>query len=246
MIVEGDSVGECWLTLLKKMVDDRVNELSPVQVHIRASSIALPNVDKLEGDLDDFLANAGQPSISTTANTIFPETLAHGAISVFERFDRIWKYVKKDSKNRNGHYFRRLTAYGDEYGRKVNQLEHIINTYNGIPGERNPVHRRSALIATTFDPTLDHTAQPQRGFPCLQQICLLPNADEGTLWLNAIYAMQYLSDRAYGNYIGLMRLGEFMAQEMGLKMSGMTCAVSVLALGKMKKSEASKIVRKYC
>mgnify|MGYP001814730078 CR=1 FL=1 len=245
MIVEGNSVAECWLSLLKIMVDNKVNEISPVVVNIKVTNDAPVYMYDLEEDLNAFLANIGQPCIETTASTIFPESLSHGKRSGFDRFDRVWKYVKYDTKNRNGHYFRRLTSYGEKYGRKINQLEHIIDAYNGIPGERKPTHRRSALIATTFDPTLDHSAQRQRGFPCLQQVCFVPNK-KSELSLNAIYAMQYLSDRAYGNYVGLIRLGVYMAREMGLEMVELNCIVSVLGLGKMKKSLASDIVRKYC
>lgn len=129
-------------------------------------------------------------------------------------------------------------------GEPVNQLQHIIETFNGIDGVRNPVHRRSALIATTFDPTLDHTAQAQRGFPCLQQICFIPKNNE-KLTINAIYAMQYLSDRAYGSYLGLKHLGEFMAREMNLDLVEINCIASVLNIGNMDKDLAKKITRKY-
>ena len=35
--------------------------------------------------------------------------------------------------------------------------------------------------------------------------------------MTGFYATQYVVERAYGNYLGLCRLGEFMAHEMGLK-----------------------------
>lgn len=245
MIIEGNSVAECWLKALKLMVDKKISEISPVIMKIKVTGDVYIHKDELEKDLNLFLEEVSQPCIETTAGTIFPKSLSLGNKSVFDRFDKVWKYAKKDSKNKYGHYFRRLTFYGEKYGRKINQLKHIIETYNGIPGEREPTHRRSALIATTFDPTLDHSAQRLRGFPCLQQVCFMPNNDTRTLTLNAIYAMQYLSNRAYGNYVGLLRLGEFMAREMGLEMVELNCVVSVLAIGKMKKSLASEIVRKY-
>jgi len=244
MIVEGNTVAECWLKALKIMVDEKIDEISPVIMKIKVIDEVRPN-NELEKDLNLFLDDVGLPCVETTAGTIFPESLSHGNKSVFARFDKVWKYAKKDSKNKYGHYFRRLTSYGEKYGREINQLDHIIKTYNGIPGERKPTHRRSALIATIFDPTLDHSAQRLRGFPCLQQVCFLPNNDLRILSLNAIYAMQYLSDRAYGNYVGLLRLGMFMAREMGLEMVELNCVVSVLAMGKMKKFLAREIVRKH-
>ena len=162
----------------------------------------------LNPELNEFLLSVEQPKIETTAGTIFPVSISGGKKSVFQRYEKIWKYVKKDSRNRRGTYFRRIEQhYGD--GEKCNQLQKIIDTYNGIEGERKPVHRRSALIATIFDPNLDHTPQAQLGFPCLQQICFVPSGEH--MSMNAIYAMQHHSTRAYGNYLGLMRLGNFMA-----------------------------------
>jgi len=40
---------------------------------------------------------------------------------------------------------------------------------------------------------------------------------------SGFYASQYLFKRAYGNYLGLCRLGRFMAFQMGLKLVRLTC-----------------------
>lgn len=219
-------------------------ELSPVIAQFKVGRPRPEYADALENDLNAYLESVSQPHIHTTAGTIFPQSLAGGNADVFDRFERIWKYIKKDKRNYKGHYFRRLVAFNERNGEPVNQLKHIIDTYNGIEGVRQPVHRRSALIALTFDPTIDHTAQPMRGFPCLQQICLVPKA-EGKVTLNAIYAMQHLADRAYGNYVGLEHLGHFMASKMGLELDEVNCIASVLELGKMKKTFARDFVEKY-
>ncbi|MEW8332592.1 MAG: hypothetical protein AB2692_16785 [Candidatus Thiodiazotropha sp.] len=244
MIIQGENVTECWLKTLIAMADGPHWELSPFIAQFKTGSKTPVYTDELESDLNDYLESVGQPHINTTAGTIFPQSLTGGSEDVFDRFDRIWKYIKKDKRNYKGHYFRRLVAYNEQNGRRVNQLKHIIDTYNGIEGVRHPVHRRSALIALTFDPTVDHTAQPLRGFPCLQQICLVPKND-GEVTLNAIYAMQHLADRAYGNYVGLENLGHYMAGEMGLELVEVNCIASVLELGKMKKSVAKEFAEKY-
>ena len=72
----------------------------------------------------------------------------------------------------------------------------------------------------------------------------MPKAD-GKVTLNAIYAMQYLADRAYGNYVGLEHLGRFMAGEMGLELDEVNCIASVLEIGEMKKKSAREFVEKY-
>jgi len=244
MIIEGNSVAECWLGALKALVDQQKRELSPVIIKINNTKIRPSYADDLERDLNNFLVSNGHTEIETTAGTIFPKSLSGGGESIFERYKAIWKYVRKESKNRRGTYFQRMISFGDLTGNGVNQLQHIIETYNGIDGERKPVHRRSALIATIFDPTLDHTPQPMLGFPCLQQVCFVPHGKN--MQMNAVYAMQYLCSRAYGNYTGLMRLGEFMANEMGLEFKYMNCMLSVIELQNMKKATAKEFVEKYC
>jgi len=244
MIIEGDSVAECWLKVLRIFVDERIGEISPIIIKINNTDAQPEYAAALEHDINDFLVTQGQCKIETTAGTIFPQSLARGKEPIFDRYERIWKHIKTNSLNRRGTYFHRLVAYGDEERGSRNQLKHIIETYNGIDGVRNPIHRRSALIATVFDPFLDHKAQPMLGFPCLQQVCFVPDK-EGGLHMNAVYAMQYFDTRAYGNYTGLMRLGSFMAGEMGLSFDYLNCMISALALSAMKKSKAKEIVEKY-
>ena len=244
MIVHGDSITECWLKALITMANEKCWGLSPVIANYSTNLPSPPYQEDLEHELNEYLGSVKQPQIDTTASTIFPKSLTGGNESVFDRFDKVWKYVKKDTRNYKGHYFRRLVAFNEKSGVPINQLKHIIQTYNGIEGVRNPVHRRSALIAMTFDPSIDHTAQTMRGFPCLQQVCFIPKKN-GKMVLNAIYAMQHLADRAYGNYVGLKDLGDFMASQMGLELDEINCIASILELGKMKKSKAQELASKY-
>jgi thymidylate synthase len=245
MIVHGNSITECWLKILIAVADGTSSEISPLVANFFTDNPAPDYQEELEHDLNEFLQSIKQNSIETTASTIFPKSLCSGdQTSVFKRFDSIWKYVKKNGQNKYGHYFRRLIAFNEASGKPINQLQHIIETYNGIEGLRNPVHRRSALIALTFDPSIDHTSQALRGFPCLQQVCFIPKKN-GKMTLNAIYAMQHLANRGYGNYLGLQNLGNFMAREMGLELDEVNCVASVLELGKMNKSTAREFVKKY-
>lgn len=244
MILEGDSVAECWLLVMKKLVDERKKELSPVILKINNSGIRPDYADQLESDLNSYLLANRHAEIETTAGTIFPRSLCSGRESIYDRYNKIWKHIRKNRNNQRGTYFQRMISFGDMNGGGVNQLEHIIETYNGVNGGRCPVHRRSALIATVFDPVIDHIPSPLLGFPCLQQVCFVPH--EGHMHMNAVYAMQHLCSRAYGNYVGLMRLGNYMAGEMGLEFDYMNCMLSVVGLQNMKKSIAKEFVEKYC
>jgi len=245
MIFEGETLTESWLKVLVHMSENKSWEITPAITKFKTTKSQPEKYQhELENDLNEYLESVNQPKIHTTAGTIFPDSLDGGSNTVFERFDKTWKYIKKDHRNNKGHYFRRMVAYNEKNGEPVNQLQHIIETYNGIEGKRQPVHRRSALIALTFDPTLDHTAQPQRGFPCLQQVCFVPKKN-GAMAMNAIYATQHLDDRAYGNYLGLLNLGQFMAREMSLELTEINCIASILRVGTMNKSFAHKLAEKY-
>lgn len=54
--------------------------------------------------------------------------------------------------------------------------------------------------------------------------------DGNQLDLCAFYAMQLVLEKAYGNYLGLVRLGEFLAHEMTLELRRVTCVASVTKL----------------
>jgi hypothetical protein len=64
------------------------------------------------------------------------------------------------------------------------------------------------------------------------------------LCITGYYPKEYIFDRGYGNYLGLCRLGQFMANEMGLELAQMTCFVGVAAAGKMSKTPLRDIENK--
>jgi thymidylate synthase len=72
---------------------------------------------------------------------------------------------------------------------------------------------------------LDQTGGAQQGFPCLQHVTFAPVKEQ--LNLNAFYATQYAFERAYGNYLGLCRLGRFIAHELGLELARVTCYTGI-------------------
>lgn len=131
----------------------------------------------------------------------------------------------------NGLYFERLIDFGPN---KVNQLRHVIETYKG--GN----HRRSALQAAIFDPNEDHTNQRQRGFPCLHQVAFTP-IESGGLCVTGFYAMQLIFERAYGNYLGLCRLGNFVAHELGMHLERMVCIAAVGKYAQVAKSDLREL-----
>lgn len=172
--------------------------------------------------LDAALTTENKQSVHTVANTIFPISLWNRARErdvLFDRYNRILSKLKKASnKNTRGLYFERMIT-GGAPGRE-NQLDFALRTY----AARKAV-RRSVLQVSVFDPRRDHSSAAQLGFPCLQHITFAPSGE--TLSVNAFYATQYMVERAYGNYVGLCRVGQFAAHEMGLRLSRVTCFTGI-------------------
>lgn len=232
-----------WAQAFLKVMERGVGELSPLVVTV--SDITSGNAvedSSIRRALDQHLNRLGRANCHTVANTIFPQSLWNPSIdndaeALFSRFERAWPRIQRCRANNRGSYFHRLMAYqpvGVET--PVNQLKHIIETYNG--GN----HRRSALQASVFDPTRDHNDCRQLGFPCLHQVAVAPVGDSG-LAITGFYATQFLFDRAYGNYLGLCRLGHFMAKHLGLTFERMVCVASVAQRGTPNKSELAVLAK---
>ena len=253
MTIEEADISTAWARAFLKVIARGVDEISPLVVTVKLGNQAVRERADIRTALDDCIRGfktSGDDkleklqTVHTVANTIFPSSLwnaqaGNDAALLYDRFGKTWPRLKKCSQNRRGSYFRRLTAYRPkkEDGKPINQLQHIVDTYTA--GN----HRRSALQASVFDPALDHVNSRQLGFPCLHQVSFAP-VGGSALSVTGFYAMQYVVDRAYGNYLGLCRLGEFMAKQLGLKLARMTCIASIAQRGTPNKSELADLAKK--
>ena len=235
LVIVESNLSVAWAKAFLEVFD--AGEIAPLLVVIEdLNNQKIPEVPSIRSELDSALAaDKRAASCEETANTIFPISLWNpqaGRSSLYERYEKIFPRIRRHRRNRNGVYFRRLIAFGSNGDKRgVNQLEHVIRTWHA--GN----HRRTALQAAIFDPARDHTNQRQRGFPCLQQVAFARNKDDG-LDVTGFYATQYIFGRAYGNYLGLCRLGQFMAHEMGLTLSRVTCIATPAVRGKTKQALA--------
>lgn len=246
--IKSPDLAIAWGRAFAGLAERGVDELSPLVVNVSGFANGFPTEDaiikkELEAALDG--ARSEKPSLcssETTANLIFPENLwlrhrTAGRAEFFARYLGLLPRLKKrDTRNRKGTYFSRLICYGPK---RLNQLAHILDVWDA------GTHRRSALQAVIFDPAEDHTRQPFLGFPCLDYVTFTPDTKEKTLSVTAMYAEQYLFERAYGNYLGLCRLGRFVAEQMGLRFAQLTCVASCAKLGEtLGKRDAQAIVQR--
>ena len=206
----------------------------PLFIEITGMEDGVPaEVASIRNRLDQELVRLGLYECHTVANTIFPSNLwerSSDRHALYGRYQRMLPRLLRRRENRNGQYFERMIAFGGDRPVDGNQIEHLIRIW----GEG--VRRPTAFVANVFDPARDHTRQRRRGFPCLHHVTFTP-LDRGGLAINASYPIQFLFEKGYGNYLGLYRLGQFVAGQVNRELTQFTCNISTARLGGVAKTQ---------
>lgn len=238
MLITGKNLSHAWAEAFIKCHEASGGVLSPAVVRFPAyapdGSVESANirglVDTQLADPNKYIPN--QSVVETVAGTIFPESIwlmsGGNRQRFFEKYIEMLPFIRRKHANRRGVYFQRMIAYSptNSGDAPINQLEHVITTW------KSGNHRHSALQAGIFDPRSDHSNARLLGFPCLQQVAFHAHGSNGKDGLSvvAFYANQTLEEKGYGNYLGLHRLGKFMAKEMGIQFKEVVCIASALKL----------------
>lgn len=216
--IVADNLSLGWAKVMLGLTRPGVTRITPLTLVIRgfdASGVAA-EVPEIRTAVDAFLEAQEKRDSENVAWTIFPQRyweISGGDREAFfelfiESFERVQDFNPRN--NKRGSYFQRLVDLNGE-GKGPNQLKWMLEEYEAHPKSR----RTSKFQATTFDPERDHKSDKFLEFPCLQQVSF--TFDDSALHLNAFYATQQIARKAYGNYLGLARLGAFMAGQMKLK-----------------------------
>jgi hypothetical protein len=227
-----------WAAVLDRLAQSGVDSISPLTLSITGfdeGGIAA-EVPAIRGAIDDLLKSKDKRDVENVAWTIFPERywrMSGGDREAFfemfrEAFPRVQQFNPQN--NRRGSYFQRLVDFEGGNG-SFNQLKWILDEY-----ERNPAGRRSKWQATTFDPNRDILTTAQLEFPCLQHVSFTFSGEKG-LVVNAFYATQQIVHKGYGNYLGLARLGAFMASQMNRNLERLNVFVGIAKMDKIGKTD---------
>jgi hypothetical protein len=239
LVVNDTNLSRAWSRIfLRTVTKGAGTEISPLVLSISGfdEEGKVEETASVREALDSLLKKKDKFLIEDIAFTIFPQRLGDMAHGDRKRLFNLYKkaFPRYQAMNRHlngrGLYFERLMMYG-RGPCDGNQLEWILSQYDSRTGVR-----RSMLQATTFDPGRDHVASAQLGFPCLQHVSFEPTG--AGLVINAFYATQQIFDKAYGNYLGLIQLGAFMAREMHTKLARLNVMVGVAKLERIAKSDA--------
>jgi hypothetical protein len=216
--IVADNLSLGWAKVMLELTRPGVTRITPLTLVIRgfdANGVAA-EIPEIRNAVDAFLEAQGKRDTENVAWTIFPQRyweISGGHREAFfdlfiESFERVQDFNPRN--NKRGSYFQRLVDLNGG-GKGPNQLKWMLDDYDKHPKAR----RTSKFQATTFDPARDHSSSSLLEFPCLQQVSF--TFDNGALHLNAFYATQQIARKAYGNYLGLARLGAFMANQMKLR-----------------------------
>lgn len=238
LLIEDTNISNAWIRVLEYIVENPGNEICPLILSITDFK---ENKD-IRKELDASLSSNKLAPIQTVSETIFPKSLylycKKDREALYNEYSKNLVRIKKiDPSNRNGTYFGRLTEF-DGIDNKINQIEIIISSLQ----EDSKNNRRSKLQASIFNPEIDHTNAMYQGFPCLQHVTFYKTKNDG-LVLNSFYAIQHLYRRAYGNWLGLINLGEFVARETNLKLERFNCHIGVEQLDRLTKKQALELLK---
>lgn len=225
-LITSDNLSLGWWKVMEKLLAKGVTSISPLTLSITGfdKDGVAAEITGIRNAVENFLVAEGKKDVENIAWTIFPQRywdMSDDRTEFFNMFRDAFPRVQKFNAKNNGRgsYFQRLVDFeGDGEGR-VDQLEWILSEY-----ERDPGRRVSKWQASTFDPRRDHLDWPQLEFPCLQQVSFTFDGGEGLI-INAFYATQQLARKGYGNYLGIARLGAFMASQMNRRLVRMNVFV---------------------
>jgi hypothetical protein len=241
--IEDRNLSFAWARALDPVIRGSAREIAPLIVSVTGFEDGVPVEDPtLRSNLEDVLVRLNLQSCDRVANTIFPQSYWNESAPRSELFRRylaaLPRLRRASTKNRHGLYFERMLTGGPL--EHPNQLDFVIKTYMARRGAR-----RSGLQVGVFDSKVDQTAAALVGFPCLQHVTFAPvtlaNKQKG-LCVNALYATQYAFERAYGNYLGLCRLGRFVAHELQVPLVRMTCFTGIMLRdGQIKAADLARL-----
>jgi hypothetical protein len=240
-VAEGHGVAAAWKHAVQKL--DALPDRRAFHTVVRITHPVRDDPDTHAG-LDRVLKRLRLQPVETVANTIFPEELAarsHDHTQLVSRYLAMYDTIRRLSpKNKWGTYFGRLIAYpSTEYEDGFDQLAAVISWLRMESAyERGKTARYETMIAHPLDAGGDESEPPgpptysvpvQRpgtdtsamGAPCLSQ-CSFQLDRVGLVHALATYRSHYMTERAYGNYLGLGRLLGYVSTQSGLRPGTLT------------------------
>ena len=204
-------------------VQERGGEAYNVVIDI-ADPLAESELDAaIVKEVDRFLRAHHVNTLSGVANTIFPQAIfdRHGPSQFYGVYrNQLLPRMKKITRDW-GRYFDRLTEWKKPQAGKltfINPLDDLV-CFMRAQIQSNRTYR-NVYEMTVFDPARDAGKVSNR--QCLSFLSFKLDADK-RLMLTVMYRNHAYIARGLGNFIGLGRLQNFVADQAGATMGSLTC-----------------------
>src|SRR3954451_9349653 len=208
-----------WLAASKAVESKPGHEAHDVVIGIENPTTETTRANGIVAAVDGYLKVRGK-SVVCVANTIFPLALyqRHGAPALFDVFHkRVLPKVRKNQRW-SGYYFERMTNHPTRSGEAFNPLWDIIERLRNF--DQNRSYNKYEL--TIFDPERDIDLSAYGG-QCLSFLSFkVARGNPKRLNLTAVYRNHFYTEKLLGNLIGLGRVMNFVAQEAGFEVGGLT------------------------
>lgn len=236
-VVVADNLSQAWIETTKD-----VHEQGGKAFHTltRIENPLAEDISIRDG-YDALLRDLRMQSAETVAHTVFPSGPAAESESpeaLVARYLDLYPTLRRFGPNKKGTYFGRIVAYPsptgdlDQLTPLIRRLAHELETPGpmsaryevGIEAAHDPPgdaaadggqHEVSPSGAEVAVPIfVPHKDTGRRAFPCLSLLSFQLGA--GHVHLLAQYRYEYLVEKGYGNYLGLARLLEYVAEAVNL------------------------------
>ncbi len=234
------SLSEAWVLGVERVAAAPDGRL----VHL-VSTVSEPGVEiaPVRRVLEARLEEAGNHSVDTVAETIFPSSLYsdpgfdwapdiesekqgvldQAAEALYASYCEMLPMLLTAPGNNRGTYFGRMVSWPGKAAGGPNQLADRVKA---LRSEHRAGRRRNNTldmdIAADSEQPLRGvqiyaaTDRRRRGFPCLTHVDF--TLHDGRLHCLAVYRHQYFIEKAYGNMLGLSAMLQFLCQQSGYAM----------------------------
>ncbi len=250
--IEMKNTSSAWLRALEHLLDCG-GECFNMMVCIENPTQTEPAIQQA---FEQMLSKHGLLNLKQVVYTIFPWSLYKNfgknpdkLFEIYNRKDGVYDRLRKYPRFGWGSYFRRMTYYPSENNQgnpvTVNQLNDIITM----------LRNRQKTLKARYTILIQIPGRDMRrviGGPCLDHIALQLTRSPKQLNLLAIYRNHDFVQRAYGNYLALGYLMQFLCEQTGYTLGTLNCLSSHADINNMAgasswpgKAELRKLVRSF-
>ncbi len=215
--LRGENVSRAWVNVIRAV--DAMPGDQAFQVTVRIDRPA-EEVAGIRAAVDQLLGTLRLAPVDEVRNTVFPASLALKYPEPADLTARYRNYTyprlkRLERENAKGTYFNRFADYPASAG----AIDQLVNVAEKLRASKAGTRVKSmyevdmaeGLDMAVYRHTKDH--KKRMAFPCLS-FCSF-QLDGHRVHLVAHYRSQYLVQRAYGNYLGLGQLLQYVATAAG-------------------------------